>query len=215
MNAVTNNTVFLYVKMSQFFKQMDDYMKENKLKVLYLGACFSVLVASNCYANSGSSIQAMGSWWEAGDSGSTYGFGLRGTLGVSDELGIDLGWTYFGAGDDVDIDLPGTSNNLTLGGIDAHSFDLGVRYTLPMELYLGGGLSYFALDHDTAEIDGEWGVYGLVGWSFGGEHIRAFIEGMYRYTEGTLEYDNGFEGSFSRDVDYDGFAANVGIMYRF
>ncbi len=111
--------------------------------------------------------------------------------------------------------IPGKHENLTFSGIDAHAFDLGVRYTLPMELYFGGGLSYFALDHDTASIDGEWGVYGLVGWSFGGEHVRGFIEGMYRYTEGTLKYDRGFYGSVDQDIGYDGLAANIGIMYRF
>ncbi len=174
----------------------------------------SLTLASNAHA-SGSSIQAMGSWYDAGDSGDTYGFGIRGTYGVMEALGIDLGYTYFGAGDDIDIDVPGVNDNLTFGGIDAHTFDLGVRYTLPMELYFGGGLSYFALDHDTASIDGEWGAYGLVGWSFGGEHVRGFIEGMYRYTEGTIEYDHGFHGEVNRDVDYDGFAANIGIMYRF
>lgn len=190
-------------------------MKVNKLKMFCLGAVFLVLAASNCYATGGSSLQAMGSWWDAGDSGSTYGFGLRGTVGGMEALGVDLGWTYFGEGDDINIDIPETDENVTLGGIDAHVFDLGLRYTLSMEMYFGGGLSYFALDHDTASIDGEWGVYGLVGWSFGGEHVRGFIEGMYRYTEGTLKYDNGFEGHIDRDVDYDGLVANIGIMYRF
>jgi len=190
-------------------------MNACKFKLLCVGTIFSVMAASSCSANSGSSIQAMGSWWDAGDSGSTYGFGLRGTVGITQEIGIDLGWTYFGAGDDVDIDIPGSDDNITLGGIDAHAFDIGARYTLPAELYLGGGLSYFALDHDTSSIDGEWGVYGLVGWSFGGEHVRGFVEGMYRYTEGTIEYDDGFKGTLDKDVDYDGFAANVGIMYRF
>ncbi len=190
-------------------------MKGKKLKLLCMSAVFSALAASSCYAIGGSSIQALGSWWEAGDSGSTYGFGLRGTAGITEAFGVDLGWTYFGAGDDVDLDIPGRDNNLKLGGIDANVFDLGLRYTLPMELYFGGGLSYFALNHDTASIDGEWGVYGLLGWSFGGEHLRGFVEGMYRYTEGTLKYDHGFEGHLDRDVKYDGFGANVGIMYRF
>ena len=84
-----------------------------------------------------------------------------------------------------------------------------------MEIYLGGGLSYYDFDYELDSLDGEWGVYGLVGWSFGGEHLRAFIEGMYRYTSGTIKYDDGFLGTYERDVDQDGFAANVGIMYRF
>lgn len=191
-------------------------MKISTLKILFTGAVVvTVLSTTNCYANTGSSIQAMGSFWKAGDSGNTYGYGLRGTAGISREIGIDLGWTYFGAGDDVNFDIPETDENVTLGGIDAHTFDLGARLTFPAELYVGGGLTYFAMDHDVSSIDGEWGVYGLVGWSFGGDYVRGFIEGMYRYTEGTLKYDHGFEGTLERDIGYDGFAANVGIMLRF
>ncbi len=175
----------------------------------------TVALSTNAMAMEGS-IQGMGSWWDAGDSGSTYGLGLRGSLGVMEALGVDLGWTYFSEGDDVTFHFPNDKNKtIKLGGIDANVFDLGLRYTFPAEIYLGGGLSYFDFDHDVASTDGEWGVYGLVGWSFGGEHIRGFIEGMYRYTEGTIKYDHGFEGHVDRDVDYDGLAANIGIMYRF
>ncbi len=186
-------------------------MKGNRFKLLCMAIILSALTATTASAG-GSSIQALGSWWSPGDSGSTYGYGLRGTAGIGDAFGIDLGWTYFGEGDDIKI---GNNDEIRLGGVDAHTFDFGARYTLPMELYFGGGLTYFAFDHDTAKIDGEWGVYGLVGWSFGGEHVRGFIEGMYRYAEGTVKYDHGFEGHLDNDLDYDGFAANIGIMYRF
>jgi hypothetical protein len=185
-------------------------MKGKALKVSGLLAVLMVLVTGNTMA---SSLQAMGAGWEAGDSGTTYGFGLRGTLG--DVWALDLGWTYFGEGDDVHINIPG-DNDVNLGGINANVFDLGVRFTLPMELYFGGGLSYFDFDHDTASISGEWGVYGLMGWSFGSDHVRSFIEGMYRYTEGTIRYDNHhFEGTVDRDVSHDGLGVTVGLMYRF
>lgn len=160
------------------------------------------------------SIQAMGGMWDAGDSGNTDGLGLRGSLGET--LALDLGWMYYGDGDDIEIDIPNSDDKVKLGGIDTNVFELGLRYTFPMELYLGGGLSYFDFDHDVHSVDGEWGVYGLAGWSFGGEHLRGFIEGMYRYTKGTIKYDNDyFEGTVERDIDHDGLAANIGIMYRF
>lgn len=185
-------------------------MRGNKRRVICMAALLSLAMTGSGMATS---LQGLGSWWEAGDSGSTYGLGLRGSLG--DVWAIDLGWTYFGEGDDVVIDLPG-DNEVELGGIDANVFDFGMRYTLPAEVYFGGGLSYFDFDHDTASVDGEWGVYGLVGWSFGGEHVRGFVEGMYRYTEGTVSYDDhNFEGTVDRDVDHDGLALNVGLMYRF
>lgn len=171
----------------------------------------ALLLAPSAYAVD-ASIQAMGGWWEAGDSGDTYGYGLRGSVGANG-LAVDLGWMHYGEGDDIDIDA--LDYHKDLGGIKSNVFDLGMRYTLPMELYFGGGLSYYDFDHDVESIDGEWGVYGLVGWSFGGEHIRGFIEGMYRYTEGTVSYDDEFEGHFDRDVDHDGLGANIGIMYRF
>ncbi len=88
-----------------FFLEKKDEEKNNKLfSVLALTGLLadSLALASNAQA-SGSSIQAMGSWYDAGDSGDTYGFGIRGTAEVMEALGIDLGYTYFGAGDDVDI----------------------------------------------------------------------------------------------------------------
>lgn len=185
-------------------------MKKNGLKIFCATAVFCLGITGSCM---GSSLQGMGAWWEAGDSGSTYGLGLRASLG--DVLAVDLGWTYFGEGDDLTVNLPG-GDEVQLGGIDANVFDLGLRYTLPTEMYFGGGLSYFDFDHDIASTEGEWGVYGLVGWSFGGEHFRGFVEGMYRYTEGTISYeDHWLEGTVDRDVEHDGFACNIGLMYRF
>lgn len=171
----------------------------------------SLSMATSAHAVDGS-VQALGGWWHAGDSGDTYSLGLRGSLG-SGAWTADLGWMSYGEGDDIEIDV--FDYQKKLGGIKANVFDLGLRYTFPLEIYVGGGLSYFDFDYDV-EIDGEWGFYGLVGWSVGGEHIRAFIEGMYRYTEGTIKYvDSDFIGTNEVDVDSDGLAANVGIMYRF
>lgn len=165
-------------------------------------------------AHSAASIQALGGWWHAGDSGSTYALGLRGSVGET--WGVDLGWMRYGEGDDIAINNPTNDDKINLGGIEANVFDLGLRYTFPMELYVGGGASYFDFDHELDSIDGEWGVYGLVGWSFGGEHLRGFIEGMYRYTTGTIKFEEDrFLYSYEKDIDQDGFAANVGIMYRF
>ena len=185
-------------------------MKAKVLQFLGMAVILSVFWGGSAMA---SSLQVMGAGWEAGDSGTTYGFGLRGSFG--DAWSIDLGWTYFGEGDDVRITVPGR-NDVELGGIDANVFDLGTRFTLPAEIYIGGGLSYFDFDHETASMDGEWGIYGLVGWSFGSEHVRGFVEGMYRYTEGTISYaDHRINGTVDRDMNHDGLGVNVGLMYRF
>lgn len=187
-----------------------------KLKKLIItgaaAACIIPFAGSDALAMGGS-LQALGGWWDAGDSDSTYALGVRGSLGET--WGVDLGWMHYGEGDDIEFEGPVTGDDYKFGGIEVNVFDLGLRYTFKSELYLGGGLSYYDFDYELDSIDGEWGMYGLVGWSFGGEHIRGFIEGMYRYTTGTIEYDNGFLGTYDQDVDQDGFAANVGIMYRF
>jgi hypothetical protein len=184
-------------------------MKSNALKMFCVWAVFSVFIATSAHA--GGSIQAMGSWWDPDESASSYGFGLRGSIGSS--FALDLGWTYY-AGEDISIDLPNGQEIVISDGIDAHVFDLGARYTFPIELYLGGGASYFVFDSDVGSTDGNWGLYGLVGWSFGGEHIRGFIEGVYRYTEASIEFD-GVGRDSEHDLSYDGFGANIGIMYRF
>lgn len=179
-------------------------------KILFIYVVLSIIAVSNVFANG--SIQAFGSWWDAGDAGSSYGGGLRGTIG--DAFALDLGWTYF-TGDAINIDIGGVQETIKFDGINSNVFDLGVRYTFPMEIYLGGGGSYYALDSDAGSTDGKWGLYGLLGWSFGGEHIRGFLEGIYRYTEATIKFDTPAGGVNEYDVSYDGIGANVGIMYRF
>lgn len=175
--------------------------------------CFSIW-AGSAFAM-GASIQGMGSWWDAGDAGSTYGLGIRGTIG--EQLAVDLGYTYFGEGDDIHFRDLGNDDEIRFGGIDAQVLDLGLRYTLPSEVYFGGGFSYYEFgraDGD-CDIDGDWGYYGLVGWSFGGAHLRGFIEGAYRSVEGTINYDNEITTSNDANFDYDGFNVNVGAMFRF
>ncbi|WP_028581331.1 porin family protein [Desulfogranum japonicum] len=172
----------------------------------------SCMILSSAYALDGS-LQALGSWWDAGDSGPTYGLGIRGSIGS--QWALDLGYTYYGEGDDVHFRTLDNDDEIRFGGIEANVFDLGFRYTFPAEIYVGAGASYYDFDHELDNIDGEWGLYGLLGWSFGGEHIRGFIEGMYRATNGTIEYDDGFYGTYSEDFDQDGLSVNAGIMYRF
>lgn len=165
-------------------------------------------------AGAGGSIQALGGWWTAGDSGSTYGLGLRGSIG--DTFGLDVGWMSYGEGDEIGFDVPGNDEEVNFGGVKANVFDLGLRYTFPVEIYIGGGASYYDFDHTLDSIDGEWGAYGLVGWSFGGENLRGFVEGMYRYTNGKLKFqDDRFLYSIEQDFDQDGLGVNLGVMYRF
>ncbi len=115
-------------------------MKSNALKMFCVWVVFSVFIVTSAHA--GGSIQAMGSWWDSGESESSFGFGLRGSIGSS--FALDLGWTYY-AGDDISFDLPNDQEVVISDGIDTHVFDLGARYTFPIELYLGGGASYFVL----------------------------------------------------------------------
>jgi len=190
-------------------------MKGYLQKLIVTGVAAAIMTSAACSdaRAMGGSIQTLGGWWDAGDSDSTYALGLRGTLGET--WGLDLGWMRYGEGDDIEFEGPISGEKFKFGGIEANVFDLGLRYTFLAEIYLGGGLSYYDFDYELNSLDAEWGVYGLVGWSFGGEHLRAFIEGMYRYTSSTIKYDDGFLGTYERDVDQDGFGANVGIMYRF
>ena len=83
----------------------------------------SLAMATNAHAVDGS-IQALGGWWDAGDSGSTYALGLRGSLG-SGPWAADLGWMSYGEGDDIKINVD--EHQKEFGGIDANVFDLGIN----------------------------------------------------------------------------------------
>ncbi len=218
-------------------------MKSNKalLTTLKMAALTMLIIGSLCItknarAAGGSSIQVFGAGWDTSSSGRTTGFGIKGSLGS--EIALDVGWTSFGEGDNVvitigdgssdsssdDTTTTTTSNvgietsdgttTITLGGVDVTIWDLGFRYTLATNFYLGAGLSYLDFGHSDATIDGEWGFYGVCGWTFGSQNLRGFIEATYRYAEGTIKYTHDLT-VLDRDIDHNGFGANVGIMLCF
>ncbi|MEA3292518.1 MAG: hypothetical protein U9Q71_09500 [Pseudomonadota bacterium] len=166
---------------------------------LFLGG--SLLVAESASADN---VRAYGSWQDGGDYSSVSGYGIRLSLGAP--FGIELGYNRFNSleidvSDDLDVDLE---------GVDTDIWELGLRFGLPFDFYLGGGLSYWTIDDRASLLDDEFGFYALGGWSFGSDNFRGFGELFYRYAESTI--DRIFEPD--EDIGLDAWGVNAGVMWQ-
>lgn len=155
-------------------------------------------------AQSEPSFAVFGSYWDA-DIDSTTGIGVKGRLGM-----LDLRATYYedATGDDgVEV--------------EAIPIEAGVAYNfaphLPVNPYVGAGVSYHLLDSNEGSVDDEVGWYAVVGGEFGmTEGISFMGELMYRDVDATIEdRSDGFLVQDDVSVDLNGFAVNLGAAWRF
>jgi hypothetical protein len=81
--------------------------------------------------------------------------------------------------------------------------------------YIGGGGSYIFLDTNVGEVDDEAGYYVMAGFEAGGVGggVGFVAEAMYRGVETQVDVDP--DDDEDVDLDLSGFAANVGIIWRF
>lgn len=166
---------------------------------LFLGG--GLLTAGTAGADN---VRVYGSRQDGGDYSSVSGYGIRLSLGAP--FGIELGYNRFNSLDiDVSEDL-----DISLKGVDTNIWELGLRIGLPLEFYIGGGLSYWDVKDRASLIDDSFGFYGLGGWSIGGENFRGFGELFYRYAESSIDRIQ----QPDEDIGLDAWGVNVGVMWR-
>lgn len=181
-------------------------------KSLLLVGCLALLAAT---PGAAISFDLYGSYWDTADVGSSAGVGGRLGFNIVPTLGIQVGVTYFDKLDQVDfladfVPVPFD------GKLDVLPVDLGIRWDWgrPNGFYFLGGGTYYRLDSDFGSLDDEVGYYGGIGWLLG-RHL--FVEGSYRWAEGTVKSINigDFEYELTRDVNVDlgGWQFNVGFHW--
>lgn len=156
---------------------------------------------------SAGNLKIFGAYWDTSDAGALMGGGARYTF--SDTLGLSLGVTGYFEGDDIDL------GGIEVDTIDNMTFDAGVHVSISELFYFNLGASYYQFDSNLGEADDEWGYYGILGATIGGQTFRFFIEAMYRHANATIRYDDYeiLEGEL--DLDVSGFAGNIGLEWRF
>jgi hypothetical protein len=92
---------------------------------------------------------------------------------------------------------------------------VGLKFDLSdmLEIYGGGGATYYFLDSDLGDIDDEVGWYLEGGVELGiAEGFGVFAEVLWRQVEGTVEDDDVTLDDI--DIDLEGVAVNVGVVLR-
>lgn len=135
------------------------------------------------------------------------GIGLRGR-GGSELLYFELRGTYFEDIPEVDLIV---DQELSLLPID-FGFGWQTTYEAPLQLYGGGGVTYYFLDVSDGSVDNALGYYFEVGGEMEiFENFGNFFEALWRQVETRSE-----EGSRLNkdDLNVNGGAVHIGIMLR-
>lgn len=177
-----------------------------------------------------SDFAVFGSYLDTEDLEETVGGGVK--AGFGDRFQLELRATYLpDLTEDFEsfVDDPGDDPGRFTNDIEAIPLDVGVKYNFgahqPVNVYVGGGGTYFLLDAERGEIDDEAGFYVTGGLEFaratGG--VGFFAEAIYRSVEATVNRDPqdfddiddiDFEDIRERDLDVGGLGVNAGLIWR-
>ncbi|MCK5378209.1 MAG: hypothetical protein KAJ78_02345 [Acidobacteria bacterium] len=158
---------------------------------------------------SAGNLRIFGAYLDSSDVGSFTGAGVR--YASSDTLGWEFGATAYLESEDFDFG----ELEFDVDTIDNTALDLGFRVSISELFYFTGGVSYFMFDADLGDVDDEWGFYGTLGATIGGDTFRFFIEGMYRDVSATITYDDFDLIEDDVKLDIGGFGVNAGLEWRF
>jgi hypothetical protein len=82
-----------------------------------------------------------------------------------------------------------------------------------LQLYAGGGATYYFLDADHGSIDDEVGWFLEAGAELAiTSYMGVFGEAVWRSVEGTVDDDD--IDTDRVDIDLDGLAVNIGLIFR-
>lgn len=178
-----------------------------------------------------SDFALFGSYLDTEDLDQSVGGGVR--AGFGNRFQLDLRASYFpDLTEDFEsfVDDPGTDPGRFENDVEAIPLDVGLKVNFNAEEgwnpYVGGGGTYWFLDHERGEVDDEAGFYLAGGVEFarptGG--VGFFGEVIYRDVEATVDRDPDdfedlddvdFERIRQRDLDVGGVGVNAGLIWRF
>ena len=165
------------------------------------------------------------------------GAGIVGHFLLGAPFELDLRLSGFAARDSRDITTEEGQrfeNDVTIVSMP---LEANVLVRLPLggsfSLYGGPGIGYYLYDGQSnshlngiktvydIEVDDEFGFYALAGLRFQcTRHFAAFVEGKYAWIETSIEkatevrHDIGIDW-VEQELDFSGFAANVGLLFTF
>lgn len=177
-------------------------------RVIRVVALMAVVALAVGPASAGN-LRIFGAYLDSGDVGEFAGGGLK--YASSDTLGWEFGVTAYRDSDEFVFD----DSYFDADSIDNTAWDIGARVSISEIFYFSVGASYFQFDADYGDVDDEWGFYGLLGATVGGDTFRFFIEGAYRDVKATIKYEDLDLVESDIKLDIGGFGVNAGLEWRF
>jgi hypothetical protein len=185
----------------------------------------SIILAILCCAVLATSARADGlagmfSYWETDDLGASEGYGIK-LVGTEDPAGyLEFRFSRF-SGFESDEGSPAIEAEVT-------PIEVGMTYNLSNRddfmIYLGGGGGYYMMEATVdvgaggrdADIDNEWGWYGLAGVEIRlASSLHLFAEGMYRSVDAAVPA-GGVDGLEEKlNLEFDGLGGNAGLLWIF
>ena len=185
-------------------------------KIIFAILCSAILGA----ASYGDGLAGMFAYWETDDLDASEGYGIK-LVGTEDPSGyLEFRVSRFSGFQSTD-GSPSIEAEVT-------PIEAGMTYNLSkrdgFKIYLGGGGGYYLMEATVdagagerdADIDNEWGWYGVAGLELGlTGTLQLFAEGMYRSVDGAVPA-GGVEGLDERlELEFDGLGGNAGVMWIF
>jgi hypothetical protein len=204
---------------------VSEWESANMRRIVFLSILALLLAVVPAAA---SDLAIFGSYWQPSDFEDTAGGGLRFTFG-SGVVQFELRGTYYpDLTEDLNDLLDTDDDDLEDFELKAIPAEAGIVFNFApgssVSPYIGGGATYYILDSNIGEIDDEAGFYvkGGLQAGGGGGGVGFLVEALYRNVEGSVKFDPQDFGDID-DVDFDdefdldlsGFAANVGVVFRF
>jgi hypothetical protein len=205
---------------------VSEWESANMRRIVFPSILTLLLLAGPAAA---SELALFGSYWQPSEFDDTVGGGLLFGFG-SGVVQFELRGTYYpDITEDLNDLLDSDDDFLDNFELKAIPAEAGILFNFApgsnVSPYLGGGATYYILDSNIGEVDDEVGFYvkgGLRVGGAGGGSVGFLAEALYRNVEGSVKFDPqdlgdiddvDFEDDF--DLDLSGFAANVGIVFRF
>lgn len=177
-------------------------------RIVRVAALVTVAALAAAPASAGN-LRIFGAYLDSGDVGSFLGGGLK--YASSDTLGVELGVTAYLDSEEFSLgDL-----DLAIDTIDNTAWDLGSRISISEIFYFSLGVSYYQFDAKYGNVDDEWGYYGCLGATIGGDTFRFFVEGVWRDVNATVKYVDLELVQEEVKLDIGGFGVNAGMEWRF
>lgn len=175
----------------------------NKITLARVSLILSLMAGTHAVADG---LSVVGSWWSPDEGDASYGAGIQARIG-DDLLYLEAAGTYF---EDITQEFTLISYELSVIPLDL-GLGLKLEASPTVDLYAGGGATYFVMDSNVGDSDDRVGYYVKGGCEVElNENVGIFLEALWRDAEARVDED---EGLVENRFNLEGVALSVGLVF--